>query len=205
MIFFEEGDVPKIGDTLAIITSEGEEDKEEIVEDNKKIEFETVATDSLQLDLDEETVNDNSPNSIGSRTASGKFLSPLVRNIATKENINIDELDTIEGSGENGRISKADILDYIEKRETGDLGLIVKKKADDPVASTEQLVKSNPIPAIKAETIDDSDVEIIEMGRMRKLIADHMLASVKTSPHVTSFVEVGITNLVEWRNKNKDA
>ncbi len=204
-IFFEEGDTPKIGDTLAIITTEDEENNDTAKEvEITNVEFSTVATDSLQLDIVDDSMSENSPNSVGSHTASGKFLSPLVRNIAIKENIKPEELESISGSGRNGRISKDDILDYLRKRESGELGVIVKKEVDDAVASTEQIVKSNAIPAVKSVQSEDKDVEIIEMGRMRKLIAEHMLASVQTSPHVTSFVEIDITELVNWRNKNKD-
>ena len=207
--FFNEGDTPKIGDVLAIITTEGEELNTENKKDSdnrnskRPIEPISIAT-PLQIDISKTQVEENdSPNSIGSRTPNGRFLSPLVRNIANKENISLTELDQITGSGKENRLTKNDLLSYLASRGKSNLGVLVDKKPDRPVASSEQLMKSESLPAKHNKQYGD-DVEIIEMGRMRKLIADHMLKSVQTSPHVTSFVEIDITDLVEWRNNNKD-
>src|SRR5690606_29004899 len=131
-----------------------------------------------------------------------RFYSPLVRNIAQQEGISQKELDSIPGTGGEGRVTKQDILNYLEKNK----GVQIPKpaqpaseerpqpKVEEPQTSAAQVVKNST-----------GDSEIIEMDRMRRLISDHMVNSVKTSPHVFSVVEADVTNLVNWRNKVKDA
>ncbi|MBX7051999.1 MAG: 2-oxo acid dehydrogenase subunit E2 [Flavobacteriales bacterium] len=135
----------------------------------------------------------------------GKFYSPLVRNIAKTEGIGIAELETISGSGSGGRVTKQDILDYVQN----------KSKSPAPVAAPAQVtVASNGQAERKAEVVPPApkqkvaisigpNDEIMEMDRMRKLIADHMVMSKSTSPHVTSYVEADVTNIVMWREKVK--
>ncbi|MBP9079636.1 MAG: 2-oxo acid dehydrogenase subunit E2 [Flavobacteriales bacterium] len=140
---------------------------------------------------------------------SGKFYSPLVRNIAQSEGVSLSELEALEGTGQGGRVTKQDLLDYLPRR-TGE--------AQAPPAApavVEVPVQSVPVapapkaapaaPAAPAEVKLGPGDELIEMDRMRKLIADHMVMSKRTSPHVTSFVEADVTNLVLWRNKVKAA
>lgn len=125
----------------------------------------------------------------------GRFYSPLVRTIAKKENIGQEELDSIPGTGANGRVNKADMLAYLKRRDNSFLnGNNGAQRAPSP---TPQRPVSQPSPPLSG-----SD-EIIEMGRMRQLIADHMVKSKATSPHVTSFIEVDVTDIVNWRNKVK--
>lgn len=198
-VFFAEGDTPKVGDVLAIITTEGEESTESKVEEiaaEVSGKIETYAVTDVSA-----TDSEDSPNSFGSRTPSGKFLSPLVRNIANTEHVTLPELDTINGSGKDGRITKEDILNYVKSRKSGSIGVVVEKTQSRSVADGESLVKAKDNLPVKSApvTVSGGD-EIIEMDRMRKLIADHMVHSVKTSPHVTSFVEIDVTDLVEWRN-----
>jgi len=137
--------------------------------------------------------------------SSGKFYSPLVRNIAKTEGISINELEAISGSGKEGRVTKADILAYVENRTTAPAPS-ANGKASTPVEVANPSPKAEPssrtIPQRPAISIGGND-EIIEMDRMRKLIADHMVMSKHTSPHVTSFVEVDVTNIVLWREKVK--
>ena len=132
-------------------------------------------------------------------SASSKFYSPLVRNIAQQENVSSAELDAITGTGAEGRVTKKDILQFIENRKSGN-GQIAQNTSAPAVqpATTPQPKAPAAIP------VTDGDVEIIEMDRMRKLIADHMVMSKHTSPHVTSFVEADVTNMVLWRNKVKN-
>ncbi len=126
---------------------------------------------------------------------SGRFYSPLVRSIAKKENISEAELDSIPGNGTDGRVRKTDVLQYLEKR------------AKQPAASMQEPAKQEqakrPEPSKMNITVQPGD-QIVEMDRMRKLIADHMVMSKHTSPHVTNFVEADVTNLVLWREKIKD-
>jgi len=143
---------------------------------------------------------ENAPSeSIPART-SNRFYSPLVRNIAQREQIAVTELEQIPGSGKDGRVTKKDILHYITNRSAG--AQIAPAAA--PEASVSQ-VSSTPAPAKSTDTSSSfsGGTEIIEMDRMRKLIADHMVMSKHTSPHVTSFVEADVTNIVNWRNKVK--
>lgn len=132
-------------------------------------------------------------------SASSKFYSPLVRNIAQQENVSSAELDAITGTGAEGRVTKKDILQFIENRKSGN-GQI----AQTTQAPTVQPATTPQAKAVAATPMTDGDVEIIEMDRMRKLIADHMVMSKHTSPHVTSFVEADVTNMVLWRNKVKN-
>ncbi len=138
---------------------------------------------------------------------SDRFLSPLVKSIAKTENISNAELDNITGTGANGRITKDDILGYVAsgRRSIADVGA-PEKAAPAPAAKVE--LKSTPPAAAEASakaapSLSGSD-ELVEMDRMRKLIADHMVMSKKVSPHVSSFVEADVTNVVLWRERNKD-
>jgi 2-oxoglutarate dehydrogenase E2 component (dihydrolipoamide succinyltransferase) len=125
-----------------------------------------------------------------------RFYSPLVKSIAKEENINQSDLDKIAGSGANGRVTKKDILDYISTRSTQ------STSTPSPVVAA-SAPDAQPSVQATSSTSVSGNVEIIEMDRMRKLIADHMVMSMQTSPHVTSFVEADVTGLVQWRDKNK--
>ncbi|MCC7466712.1 MAG: 2-oxo acid dehydrogenase subunit E2 [Saprospiraceae bacterium] len=133
------------------------------------------------------------------QSASGRFYSPLVRTIAKEEGISQQELDTIPGSGQDGRVTKKDILAHVASRGKGGA---VQAAPQAPAAPVAQPAPS--VPAAPAVSVS-GNVEIVEMDRMRKLIADHMVMSKHTSPHVTSFVEADVTNLVNWRNRIKDS
>lgn len=131
--------------------------------------------------------------------ASGRFYSPLVRTIAREESISQSELDTIPGTGQDGRVTKKDMLSYVSNRQKG--GVTTNAPAAPTTVAAPAPSSTPPAPA--AVSIS-GNVEIVEMDRMRKLIADHMVMSKHTSPHVTSFVEVDVTNMVNWRNQVKD-
>jgi len=173
-IRFSKGDVVSVGAVLALIDVDNEtvlpisDNTEKVVE---------VASES------------KTPVSLGKVYELG-FLSPLLRNIVLKENISIEELQTIQGSGIDGRIQKSDIFHYLKNRITP-----VRKGISSAVAS------SYPKPVISF--IEGKD-HIVEMDRMRKMIADHMVYSKQTSPHVTAYIEIDVTNLSDWRLKKKD-
>ena len=137
-----------------------------------------------------------------------RFYSPLVLNIAGKEGIGMAELETIPGTGNEGRVTKKDILSYISNRGGNSNGAAVHT-APSPQPAAQQSAPAQPISAPQAGTATapavsaGGNVEIIEMDRMRKLIADHMVRSKATSPHVTSFTEADVTNIVRWRDKVK--
>ena len=135
---------------------------------------------------------------------SNKFYSPLVLNIAREENVSMSELETIAGSGNEGRVTKRDILTFVSNR-TGGTPQPVAAPVSKPAAISTPIIETpkTPAPVAAAVTSVSGGDEIIEMDRMRKLIADHMVMSKQTSPHVTSFVEADVTNMVLWREKNK--
>ena len=138
--------------------------------------------------------------------ASGKFYSPLVRNIAESEGVSMAELEAISGTGEGGRVTKKDLLDYLPNRgaqaaSQEPRAASTPGEAASVTSSAVDKAAEKPAPKLIPAPGD----ELIEMDRMRKLIADHMVMSKRTSPHVTSFVEADVTNLVLWRDKVKNA
>ena len=137
---------------------------------------------------------------------SGRFYSPLVLNIATSEGIGLAELETIAGSGNEGRVTKKDILDYVAQRKQNGGAIQPATVVSTGVVQREVIIplaKVEPAPQAPLPVTYSGNVEIIEMDRMRKLIADHMVRSKQTSPHVTSFTEADVTNLVLWRDRVK--
>jgi 2-oxoglutarate dehydrogenase E2 component (dihydrolipoamide succinyltransferase) len=190
-ILFKENDTVAVGEVIALITTEGEEAEAPggAVQDDEKRETEQPAQKEIPATTTTTTqkeVKKPQPAQMSAGETS-RFYSPLVKNIAQEENIALSELEQINGSGTNGRVTKKDILAYIKNRSTTKL----------PTTSTATVTTST------AQTSSNGQYEIIEMDRMRKLIADHMVRSKQTSPHVTSFVEVDVTNIVNWRNKVK--
>jgi len=200
-ILFDKDQVAQVGDVIAIISTNGEATpivKEEVKEVAPKEAAQVMesVTAAVQEVHAEGLVDKNGP--------SGKFYSPLVRSIAEKEGISMTELETISGSGQNGRVTKKDILHHIENRGAH----TVAKPAAAPVAEPKSAAKNEshePTMKIKAPFVPSMPGdEIIEMDRMRKLISEHMVMSKHVSPHVTSFVEADVTNIWNWRNKIKD-
>lgn len=182
-----EGTIVKVGEIIAVLENNDEAGPGEIKLVEKEVERIRETINETRQELKEErTVSEEMKN----RTSSGKFLSPLVRSIAARENVGYDELDRISGTGMDGRITKDDIITFLENR---------SKKAVKEVAEEKPEAKEKPSP-VKAS---DGD-EIIEMDRVRRLIADHMVMSKRTSPHVTSFIDADVTRLVNWRNSVKD-
>ena len=133
---------------------------------------------------------------------SDKFFSPLVKNIAKEEGISLAELESIAGSGKEGRVTKDDILDYIKNR--GSQPATVVATPAKAVEAPKAVSVTTPSQTVSPVSVNGGD-EIIEMDRMRKLISGYMVASVQTSAHVQSFIEVDVTNIVKWRDKVKNA
>ncbi|TJZ52474.1 2-oxo acid dehydrogenase subunit E2 [Sphingobacterium olei] len=203
-ILFREGEVVQVGAVIAILEVEGESGVEEVERQAEVPEekFEVVAPglDALEMENKALPSQDTVQTTI---TNENRFYSPLVKSIAQEEGIAQDELDRILGSGSDGRVTKQDVLDYIAAKgdsnssqssaNTASGESVIQPRSSDANAST-------PVQVVKSMNGD----EIIEMDRMRRLISDHMVNSVKTSPHVFSVVEADVTNLVNWRNKVKD-
>ncbi|MCC7333290.1 MAG: 2-oxo acid dehydrogenase subunit E2 [Flavobacteriales bacterium] len=200
---FNVGDVVQVGQAIAIIGSAGDKVESPSVKPTENTPSVTVASNSIT-----NGITDISNEKMGKTSPSGKFLSPLVRSIAEKEGITSAELDSIKGTGSEGRVTKNDLLNYLPNRTNttavSPISTSVKTevKTDTPVAQQEKTiqvqVKKQSIPVFPGD-------EIIEMDRMRKLISEHMVMSKHTSPHVTSYVEADVTNIVNWRNKVKDS
>ena len=184
---FNEGDIVQVGSVFAVIETDQNVSKEI---ENEEVELSEMEVESEILKPLEKEVSEQ----ILVESTSDRFYSPLVKSIAKKENINQDELDKIIGTGANGRVTKKDMLNYIDT-----------KSNKTPISAVNQKeLKSQTPTVISTSTMNkNGEYEIIEMDRMRKLIADHMVHSVRTAPHVTSFVEADVTNLVLWRNKYK--
>jgi 2-oxoglutarate dehydrogenase E2 component (dihydrolipoamide succinyltransferase) len=178
-VHFHEGDVVPVGTVIALLEMEGESGGDEPVVETEEIEV-PVAVSEVAA---KETKQDVSPEIIDYK-ASDRFYSPLVRSIAKKENIAPAELDNIKGTGKDGRVTKRDILLYIEDEKAGKV-------------TTPQKVEAPKVTSAAGD-------ELIEMDRMRRLIADHMVMSKQVSPHVTMFHEVDMNAIVTWRNRIKD-
>ena len=195
---FQEGEVAQVGDVIAIISTDGEAAPETSAP-------KTETKESVKEEFVEKVMQPlavNSSDVVISKTGdSGRFYSPLVRNIAKEEGISMAELETISGSGKDGRVGKSDILGYIENRGSAPVKVAAPEKAvAKPAVSKPSVQQGIKKPSIFVGAND----EIVEMDRMRKLIADHMVMSKQVSPHVTSYVEADVTNIVNWRNKIKN-
>jgi 2-oxoglutarate dehydrogenase E2 component (dihydrolipoamide succinyltransferase) len=193
-LLFEVDAVVHVGDTLAIIETVAEDSLNEI-EDTPSIKVEETTKE-----IAKEVENVVESLEIDKVSASGKFFSPLVRNIAVTEGISMEELEAIIGTGKEGRVTKNDILAYIKSgRKTA--STVTKNEAVKE--SQPKVVKTTTSKIATPVSVNGED-EIIEMSRMGKLIAHHMVESVQTSAHVQSFIEVDVTNIVNWRNRIKD-
>ena len=191
-ILFQVDDVVKVGDAIAIIEVEGSGSASApaVVEEKAPKAVEELQQSSTAVLTEELTKN----------SPSGKFLSPLVRSIAEKEGISGQELDQISGTGLNNRITKEDLVNYIENR-----GKTKVAPATDTAKSIETAPANAAAPKPQAVVPMGDGDEIIQMDRMRKMISDHMTMSKSTSAHVTSFVEADVTEMVMWRNKIKNS
>lgn len=186
-IIVKEGSIAKIGEVIAIIENNLTPSKEESTKVLKEVERIRETIEEIKTGKKEVT---GLSHEMKSRTPSGKFISPLVRSIAAREGISYSELDRIQGTGMDGRITKDDIRTILDSR----------GNAVEAVKSAAPEVEERKI----ATDIKSSGDEIIPMDRIRKIIADHMVLSKKTSPHVTSFIDADVTRLVNWRNSNKE-
>jgi 2-oxoglutarate dehydrogenase E2 component (dihydrolipoamide succinyltransferase) len=191
-ILFEKDAIVAVGQTIAVIeTNGGEETSNQSFEENEEVIEQVV---QVQKTVEYASEIKNSP--ITKTSDSGKFFSPLVRKIAETEGLSMEELDMLSGSGKDGRVTKNDILSYIEDR--NNLQPVKVTKTETIPLETTDFVRSVP-------TSVNGEDEIIEMTRMGKLVSKHMVASVQTSAHVQSFIEIDVTNIVKWRAKVKDA
>ena len=193
-VLAQEGDVVEVGKPIAIISTDGEVDAPasepttEAAPVVAEAESATVAETPVFAEV-----------SSNGYAGSDRFYSPLVKNIAKAEDIQPAELDTVKGSGKDGRVTKNDILAYVDQRKNQPVAVQTKAVAATPAKPVASAPVQTPAVSVSGED------EIIEMDRMRKMIAQRMVDSKRISPHVTSFVEVDVTPIVKWRNANKQA
>lgn len=192
-ILFQEDDVVEVGKVIAIIATEG---SDAVVASTPAVEqpAETKEVPAAPVPEAAPAVSNVATTAKLDTSASNRFYSPLVKNIAAAENISMAELEHIAGSGEKGRVTKKDILAYVSNRGNGHALQNIVQKPQSPSVTE----------APKVATSVSGETEVIEMDRMRKMIAEHMVMSKATSPHVTSFVEVDVTNIVNWRSSIKN-
>jgi len=191
---FEKDDVVQVGQTIAIIETEAENDS---IAEQKQQEITEQSINHITqvVETAKEIVEINFNNS-------EKFFSPLVKNIAKEEGISLAELESINGTGKDARVTKNDILAYIENKKSQPKSVTEKQNVTTSIDKTNKITQTTPVVQNVPISVNGQD-EIIEMDRMRKLISQHMVHSIQTSAHVQSFVEVDVTNIVRWREKVK--
>jgi len=190
-ILFEVDSIVPVGEIVAIIQTDEDGDDDDSGSTSDEV---SAATDK------EETVSTASEEKAPADfKESTRFYSPLVRSIAKEENISLEELETIEGSGAGGRVQKQDVLDYLAGK-GAKKAAPAAPKAEAPAASAPKEKPAAPKVSISV----GADDKVVEMDRIRKIISERMVQSVTTAPHVTSVVETDVTNVVLWRNKVKD-
>ncbi len=185
-LLYKEGDIVAVGKVIALVETEDDDTSEN--EDSDIVK--DIVVEKLDVDASKSAkIEDIKESSIKSDFSdSSKFYSPLVKSIAVAENISVSQLDTIHGSGKDGRVTKNDVLDYLKNQ---DVAPIITE-------NPKNVISAPPVSGMMGD-------KIVEMDRMRKLIADHMVMSSHVSPHVTSFIDVDVTNIVNWRNKVKNS
>ncbi|MEP5914589.1 MAG: dihydrolipoamide acetyltransferase family protein, partial [Flavobacteriaceae bacterium] len=199
---FNIDDVIKVGEVVAVIKTEGTEDiavsnDEEPVDQIDNVEVDAVHVLENEITQVQETIAVPAQNF----STSERFYSPLVKNIAKEEGVSMDELEAVVGTGKEGRVTKNDIKAFLENRSSNGNSISNAPEANSniPQTETQNTTEINPTAALSAED------EVIPLSRMGKLIAKHMVTSISTSAHVQSFVEVDVTNIVNWRNNVKKA
>lgn len=195
-ILFPEDTIVEIGKVIARLSTEGEAAEPVpspavgTVEETKETPVSDAVIETVSAPLQASASSTPAVTS-----SSDRFYSPLVKSIAKQEGIPLSELDHVAGSGKDNRLTKKDLLAYIQQRGSAPAAPVAPAKAAPVVSKS----SASSAPAVSVSGND----EVIQMDRMRKMIADHMVRSVHTSPHVTSFVEADVTNIWNWRNKNK--
>jgi 2-oxoglutarate dehydrogenase E2 component (dihydrolipoamide succinyltransferase) len=198
---YNEGDTVAVNEVIAIIETEEEGDEAPASEEKAATESKKESDASKAPATDAKTADQavaakeqssEEPAGVKSYDESGRFYSPLVRSIAREENISMKELESIPGTGQNNRLTKGDLVEYLKTRG--------ETKTEPYAAQPEAKATAVKAPEVKTAAGD----QVVEMSRMRKLIAEHMVMSEATSVHITLFAEADMTNIVNWRNKQKN-
>jgi 2-oxoglutarate dehydrogenase E2 component (dihydrolipoamide succinyltransferase) len=205
---FEKDQTVQVGEVIAIISTDG--DAGTPVSAPAAASEAPASSRAAHTSMDSAAQPVTEVSALDKNGPSGKFYSPLVRSIAEKEQISMTELETISGTGANGRVTKKDILSFVENRTSAPVQVavpaahtngVITPALDKPIQQSAPAVTTTSYKGPQI-TVNPGD-EIIEMDRMRRLIAENMVASKHISPHVTSYVEADVTNIVNWRNKVK--
>jgi 2-oxoglutarate dehydrogenase E2 component (dihydrolipoamide succinyltransferase) len=194
-MLFEVDDVVQVGEPFAIIESEGTESEAPIVKE--------IKTNPVTLESNNKIVENTTEATSKIQNNGDRFYSPLVKSMASKEGIEIDELETISGTGKEGRVTKSDMILYLENRQSEPKVVTETNHHETSEQNKEKVSQAEINSKSKVNIADTGDTEIIEMDRMRKLISTHMTMSKQTSAHITSFVEADMTNIFNWRNSIK--
>lgn len=194
---FEADEVVQVGQVFAILESEDVESSSQEIDttdtDTEKEKIKIIEKEVL------ETIEKNTSNTSNS---GNRFYSPLVRSIASEEGIKVEELELIPGTGKDGRVTKTDMINYIKSRSEKNINTNTEIKE---IETNQTVSNKNETPTHQKTPIPNTgEIEIVEMDRMRKLISSHMTMSKATSAHITSMVEVDMTNIVNWRNSVKE-
>ena len=195
---FVADDVVQVGEPFAIIETDEEEEEEK--EHNPPVEIQSAKEESKEKSKEtiDKPAENKSINSVGKR-----FYSPLVKSMASKEGVDMNELEAISGTGKEGRVTKSDMINYLQKRQVSTKTDNNTAKENKPTIVEQNTSHSEATTNSSVNIPNTGDTEIIEMDRMRKLISAHMTMSKQTSAHITSFVEADMTNIVNWRNSIK--
>ena len=204
-ILYKQDETVAVGSVIAVIDLDGENGETgEVIENSVKDESDVRETASeSEPALIKDLITEKAKEQPSKSSSEGRFYSPLVRKIASEEGVRQDELDSIQGSGQNGRVQKNDILNYLKEKEMspekGKPQADTDKK-DDSRGQAKEAVSEKP----KVSASVSAGDEIVEMDRIRKLIAEHMVYSKQVSAHVTNMLEADVTEIVNWRNEVKD-
>ncbi len=208
---YQDGDVVKVGEPVAMINTEGGASASAPVATSAPAATASAAVETAipveaAVAAIEKQIESSQPLAEPmSNDGGSRFYSPLVLNIARAEGISMSQLESLPGTGKEGRVTKADILDFVANRGSGTANAAVSVPATASITPAPVSTQTPAKVEVKSSISLNPGDEIIEMDRVRKMIADHMVMSKHTSPHVTSFVEADVTNLVNWRNRVKDS
>jgi len=206
---FEVDDVIKVGEVIAVIETDGDNADDDNDTENEDIasneeEVNTIVDDQEESAKVAQAFMDKAEETLEKPTQdfseSERFYSPLVKNIAQAENVSFQELEQIKGSGKDGRVTKDDMMVYVEQKQSGSAPINTQ-----PQPQVLKQTEPASVPRVDTPLNVNAEDEVVEMNRMGKLIAKNMINSTQTSAHVQSFIEVDVTNIWNWRNKHKKA
>lgn len=194
--FFDVDDVVKVGEVIAVIETDASIDDEEDIQTEENTEVKASAEKASALVNEAQAATSTTDFSDAKR-----FYSPLVKNIAKEEGVSLAELESIEGTGLEGRVTKDDMLSFVENRKSGKVSTPTRSQVKEQSITSSSQTPPKPAAPVNVNAED----EVIEMTRMGKMISHHMVQSVQTSAHVQSFIEADVTKIWNWRKKHKDA